>query len=312
MQTRRLGRQGPELSVIGFGAMEVGEIEGWDDRPSDDVLVDVIRSAVDAGITWIDTAEVYGDGNSERLVGEALAGRRDEALIATKVAPDDGGSGFRPDQVRAACEASLRRLQTDHIDLYQLHWWPEAVHDWPIEETWGAMVDLVDAGMVRFIGVSNFDQGQIERCLAVRHVDSLQPQLSMAQPRFADLIRWCGDRGIGVVPYQALAGGLFGPHLPSEEELRASLGERAWARRGPAVLDLLRAIHPMAERAGMSVPHLALAWTLEHPGVTSPIVGSTNPDHIREAAEAGDVRLDDADLVELNALVGRVRDAVGV
>jgi aryl-alcohol dehydrogenase-like predicted oxidoreductase len=175
-----LGSQGPELSVIGFGAMEVGETEGWDDRPSDDVLVDVIRSALDAGINWIDTAEVYGDGNSERLVGEALAG------------------------------------------------------------------------------------------------------------------------------------GLFGPHLPSEEELRATLGERAWARRGPAVLDLLRAIHPMAERAAMSVPQLALAWTLEHPGVTSPIVGSTNPEHIREAAEAGDVGLDDADLTELNALVERVRDAVGV
>ena len=123
---------------------------------SETSVIDAIRAAPDAGIGWIDTAEVYGDGESERLVGKAIGDRRDAVTIASKVAPSPEGSGFRPEQVRAACDGSLGRLGTDRIDLYQLHWPDET--GVPVEDTWGAMVELVDAGKVLAIGVSNFDR----------------------------------------------------------------------------------------------------------------------------------------------------------
>jgi len=197
MLTRRLGSSGPEISVIGFGAWEAGKGAEWGAAPPDDQILRAMGAAFDAGIDWIDTAEVYGKGISERLVAEAVAGRRDDVAIATKVAPAPEGSGFRPEQVRAACEASLERLGTDRIDLYQLHW-PDATGV-PVEETWGAMAELQDAGLVRAIGVSNFDRTLIERCEAVRHVDSLQQEFSMLQLRDRELIRWCGQHGTGVV-----------------------------------------------------------------------------------------------------------------
>lgn len=315
MRTQRLGKDGPELSVIGFGALEVGLTEGaWKEALSDEDLLNIVRAAPDSGINWIDTAEVYGDGNSEMVVGRALVGRRDDVLIATKVAPtggvfnpDYGGTGFRPDDIRAACDASLERLHTDRIDLYQLHWWPGEGEQVPIEETWGAMAGLVEQGKVRFIGVSNFDQHQIERCLAVRHVDSLQPQFSPVTPRLADLIKWCGEQGIGVVAYGPLGYGLLRPTIPTAEELTQMLGPDEPEEWGFAALELVREMHPIADRLRLPLSHLALAWNLAQPGVTSVIAGSTNPDHIRSNADAGDIQLDDETVQEIDALVDRYR-----
>ena len=142
MQTNQLGSDGPDLSVIGYGAWEAGGTN-WGPNESDDAVIAAMRAAIDAGINWIDTAEVYGKGVSESLVGRAVAGRRDEVVIASKVAPQPEGSGFRPEQVHRACEASLARLDIDVIDLYQLHW-PDD-QDTPIEDTWGAMVELQEA-----------------------------------------------------------------------------------------------------------------------------------------------------------------------
>ena len=176
MQTRRLGSQGPELSVIGFGAWEAGG-KDWGPNASDASVIGSMRAALDAGIDWIDTAEVYGDGESERLVGLAVAGRRDDVLIATKVAPADEGSGFLPEQIAAACDASLARLGVEAIDLYQLHWPDDS--GVPVEDSWGAMAELAAAGKVRFVGVSNFDRALIERCEAIHHIDSLQQEFSM-------------------------------------------------------------------------------------------------------------------------------------
>ena len=164
MRERRLGSQGPDLSVVGFGAWEAGGGSEWGRPPPEGQVLNAIRSVFDCGIDWIDTAEVYGRGRSEELVGKAVAGRRDEVRLASKVAPVPEGSGFRAEQVRAACEESLRRLGTQHLDLYQLHW-PDGGRI-PVEETWAAMAGLVDDGLVRFIGVSNFDRDLIERCQA--------------------------------------------------------------------------------------------------------------------------------------------------
>jgi aryl-alcohol dehydrogenase-like predicted oxidoreductase len=189
MRTRQLGSRGPKISVIGYGAWEAGG-DAWGPNDSEAAVIEAIQAGLDAGIDWIDTAEVYGDGVSERLVGKAIQGRRDDVVVATKVAPQPEGSGFRSDNVRKACEGSLERLGTDRIDLYQLHWPdPQAT---PLEETWGAMAALQDEGKVGSIGVSNFDREQIERCLAIRHVDSLQPEFSMLNRENAELIRWCG------------------------------------------------------------------------------------------------------------------------
>ena len=167
MRMRRLGANGPELSVIGLGAWEAGG-DAWGANPADQEVVRAFHAGFDAGITWVDTAEVYGKGVSERLVGSALVGRREDLIVATKVGPSPEGTGFRPEQVRAACDASLARLGIDAIDVYQLHWPDET--GVPVEETWGAMAELVTAGKVRAIGVSNFDQDLLERCLPIHHV----------------------------------------------------------------------------------------------------------------------------------------------
>jgi methylglyoxal reductase len=309
MRTERLGSSGPEISVIGFGAWEAGG-GVWGPNPSEDTVIEAMRAGFDAGINWIDTAEVYGDGLSETLVGKAVAGR-DDVLVATKVAPRPDGTGFRADQVRRACAASLERLGRERIDLYQLHWRDDEV---PVEETWGAMTELVEEGLVRHIGVSNFDRELIERCERIRHVDSLQPHFSMLHLKHRDLIRWCGDHGTGVVCYGPLAYGLLTGAIGSDtefdrEDWRSGYGGVSYYRemfvpgkleRSLAVVDALR---PIADRLSITVAQLALAWVVHQPGVTSAIAGSRNPDHVRQNAAAGDVELDADTLREIEAIL---------
>jgi aryl-alcohol dehydrogenase-like predicted oxidoreductase len=311
MRTRTLGRNGPEISVIGFGAWEAGG-DAWGPNQSEDRVIEAIRAGLDAGITWIDTAEVYGDGTSERLVGRAISDRRDDVVVATKVAPRPDGTGFRPEEVGRACRQSLTRLGIDRVDLYQLHW---RTGDVPVEDTWGAMAALVDEGLVRAIGVSNFDRELIERCEAIRYVDSLQPQFSMLHLEHRDLIAWCGERGIGVVCFGPLAYGLLTGAITMETAFDRSdwrsgkQGQGSYygdmfapgkKDRSLAVVDGMR---PIADRLGITMAQLALAWTFHQPGVTSAIAGSRNPDHVRQNAGAGEVELDAATLSELERLL---------
>jgi aryl-alcohol dehydrogenase-like predicted oxidoreductase len=305
MRTRRLGTEGPEISVVGYGAWEAGGT-AWGPNESDEAVIGAIRAALDAGIDWIDTAEVYGDGVSEGLVGRAVQGRRDAVTIASKVAPQPEGSGFRPEQVRAACDGSLARLGVDELDLYQLHW-PDGTGI-PVEDTWGAMTELQDAGKVRAIGVSNFDRETIERCLAIRHVDSLQPEFSMLDRRNADLIRWCGEQGIGVVSYGPLAYGLLtgaiGPDTTfAEGDWRGRPQDEGPFADLPGSLAIVDRLRPVAERIGCTLAQLALAWNAHQPGVTSAIAGSRNAEHVRTNAGAGDVELDAATLAELDEIL---------
>jgi aryl-alcohol dehydrogenase-like predicted oxidoreductase len=298
-----------EISVIGFGTWEAGG-EVWGANESDERVVEAIRAGLDAGISWLDTAEVYGSGRSEELVGEAIRGR--EVFVATKVAPRPDGTGFRPEEVKRACEGSLDRLGLEAIDLYQLHWTDDDV---PIEETWGAMAELADQGLVRNLGVSNFDEDLIERCEAIREVDSLQPQFSMLHLKNRDLIRWCGERGIGVVAYGPLAYGLLTGAIDEDTEFddddwrSGKGGDVSYYRamfapgkleRSLAVVGRLR---PIAERLGITVAQLALAWTFHQTGVTSAIAGSRNRDHARQNAEAGDVELSQEVLDEIEEIL---------
>jgi aryl-alcohol dehydrogenase-like predicted oxidoreductase len=305
MRTRRLGANGPEISVIGLGAWEAGG-DAWGANPADDDVVRAFHAAFDAGITWVDTAEVYGKGESERLVGKALAGRRDDVVVASKVAPSPEGTGFRPEEVRTACDASLGRLGIDVLDLYQLHWPDES--GVPVEDTWGAMADLVAAGKTKAIGVSNFDQDLLERCLPIHHVDSLQQEFSMLALDDRSLIRWCGEAGIGVLTYSPLGVGfLTGRYTRADaEQIDDWRSGNEWTT--PEQLDetfrVVDGLRPIAEGAGVSMSELALAWNIAQPGVTAAIAGSRSGEHLRANAAAGDRTLETEVLDEIEALLG--------
>jgi aryl-alcohol dehydrogenase-like predicted oxidoreductase len=311
MKLHRLGSDGPELSVVGFGAWEAGAGAEWGEAPPDEAIVEAIRTVLDTPINWIDTAEVYGKGHSEELVGRAVAGHRDEVFIASKVAPAPEGSGFRPEEVGRACRESLGRLDTDRIDIYQLHWPDET--GVPLDDTWGAMVALAEQGLVRWIGVSNFDRTQIETCEKVRHVDSLQQEFSMLQLQDRDLIRWCGEQGTGVLAYGPLAYGLLTGAISVDTafapgDFRGHEGGDAWEAmfrpdRRAGSLALVDALGPIAERLGCTLAQLALAWTAAQPGVTAAIAGSRDPEHVRSNAASGDLELDAMTLSEMDSLL---------
>jgi aryl-alcohol dehydrogenase-like predicted oxidoreductase len=305
MRTRRLGAFGPVISVIGLGAWEAGG-DAWGANPREDDIVRAFHAAFDSGVTWVDTAEVYGRGVSERIVGKALVGHRDGLTVATKVAPADEGTGFRPEQVQAACDASLERLRIDAIDLYQLHWPDET--GVPIDETWGAMAGLVEAGKVRYIGVSNFDRPLLEACLAIRHVDSLQQEFSMLALDERELIRWCGETGIGVVSYSPLGVGFLTGRFTREQaaaidDWRSSEDDWSTPHRLDRIFAVVDGMRPIAERLSITMGQLALAWNIAQPGVTAAIAGSRSGEHMRENAAAAGIALDDRTADELESLL---------
>jgi aryl-alcohol dehydrogenase-like predicted oxidoreductase len=309
VEERALGRHGPSISVVGYGGYEAGGKE-WGPNPSDRQVIDAIRAGIDAGMTWVDTAEVYGQGRSEELVGRALDGR-DGVLVFTKVAPDEEGTGVRPDEVRRALHASLRRLRRDAVDLYQVHWPDERI---PIEDTWGAMSELVGEGLARFIGLSNVGREEVERCLPIHHVQSVQNELSLLDCRDLALPPWLSERGVGYLAYAPLASGLLTGAIdaqttfagddwrsgkrPPEEEY-GDMFEPANLGRNLARVDALR---PVARRLGLPLAVVALRWLLERDGVTAAIAGSRNADHVRQNAGAGSITLDAATVEELERL----------
>ena len=298
MRTNKLGRHGPEISAVGFGAWEAGGSE-WGEGVSEDKTIEAIHAGLDAGMTWIDTAEAYGRGRSEDIVGRALEGRP-EVLVFTKLAPS--GSGFGRDQVRRGAEGSLRRLKRDVLDLYQLHWPDDSV---PVEETWEAMAALVDEGLVRYIGVSNFKRDLLERCMKIRHVDSLQSQYSLLVRRLEpDVFPYCREQGIGVLCYGPLAYGL----LTGRFDKDTTFGSDDWRGGGHGVsyykylfapgafernVERVDAARPLAEKLGVSLAEMALAWVVSRAWSTGAIAGSRSPEHTRQNAAAGTLTLPD-------------------
>ncbi len=278
MEMRKLGSAGPEVSAVGFGAWAMGG-RGWG-AVDDDETVAAVQRSIELGSTFVDTAEVYGNGHSEELIGRALQGRRDEVFLATKV----GGFDLSRAHIMEAIDNSLRRLRTDHVDLYQLHWPDDKT---PVEESMAAMDDLVKAGKVRYVGVSNFDVPLLERCLSVRHVDSLQPVYSMLDRGIErDILPFCREHGIGTVVYSPMAKGLLtGKYSPDATfpagDVRADdplfQGERF--RRNLELVERLRGI---AQAHGVTVAQVALNWTLQHPAVTVAIAGAKRPAQVEE------------------------------
>ena len=300
MEMRKLGKSGPDISVIGYGAWEAGG-EVWGDEPEEKAL-NAMEAAIDSGMNWIDTAEVYGGGRSEEVVGRFLNGRRDQILVFTKVAPD--GTGLRRGEVRKALEGSLRRLRTDYVDLYQIHWPPSP--DVPAEEFWGEMAELQDEGLTRFIGVSNFDRELIEQCMAIRNVDSVQNQFSLlVQQDRGELLPWLDEQGIGYLAYGPLSYGLLTGAITKDTKFADDdwRSGKKWKMGYYDLLfkpgtferniDLVERLKPIADRVGCEVSSLALRAAVDVKGVTAAIAGSRNADHVRSNASAGDLQLDE-------------------
>ena len=301
MRTRNLGAAGPEISVVGYGAWQAGGAH-WGGPAPDDEVIAAIRAALDSGQTWIDTAEVYGQGRSEELVGRAIAGRRDEVLLFTKVAPDDEGSGIRPDEIRSAIHASLRRLGTDHVDLYQVHWPDDRI---PVEETWGVMAELVAEGLTRRIGVSNFDRALVERCLPIHPVASVQNELSLlCQDDTPELLSWLAGQGIAYLAYSPLASGLLTGRVAAD----TTFADDDWRHdeltpgRLAEVVPRVERLAAIAGRLELGTADLALAWVLHQPGPACAICGTLSAANARLNSAAGDIRLDPATVAEVGEL----------
>src|SRR5881227_2066580 len=322
LPTRPLGSSGLGITTVGFGAWAIGGggwAFGWGPQDDADSLA-AMRRALELGVNWIDTAAVYGLGHSEEVVGSLLrelpAGERPLVFTKCGLAWDardpmkEARRVLRPDSIRKECDASLRRLGVERIDLYQFHWPDET--GTPIEDSWQAMVRLVEAGKVRAAGVSNFDVALLARCEAIRHVDSLQPPFSLIRREAAAReIPWCAEHGTGVICYSPMQSGLLTDGFAAERV--AALPPDDWRRRSPQFqqpnlgrnLALRDALRPIAQRHGTTVSAVAVAWTLAWPGVTGAIVGARRPEQVDGWIGAATLRLAPADLEEIAAAIAR-------
>lgn len=310
METRQLGHTDMHITRLGFGAWAIGG-GGWEyawGPQDDDASIAAIHRALDLGMNWIDTAAVYGLGHSEEIVAKALHGLADRPYVFTKceLVWDETGAitgNLKRDSIRREIEASLRRLQVEVIDLYQIHW-PEPDED--IEEGWQALVDLKAEGKVRWIAVSNFDVPQMQRAQAIAPIASLQPPYSLVKPDVqAEILPFCQQHNIGVIVYSPMYSGLLSGAFSRERA--AALTADDWRSRDDefkeprlsrnlAVAEVLKEI---GTAHGKSAGEIAIAWTLHHPAVTGAIVGARSPQQVEGIIGAADVRLTPDDLARL-------------
>jgi myo-inositol catabolism protein IolS len=319
MERRALGATGVDVSAIGFGCQEVGG--GYGDIDEHE-FARAVGHALDVGINLFDTAEAYGAGASEEALGRALRGRRDEALISTKF-----GTGYperanfrdgRAERVRASIEASLRRLGTDHVDVYTVHW-PD--RDTPFEETLGALDQLVEAGKIRFVALSNFTVDELQTCSKLGPVDVVQCVYGLFDRRMeTDVLPWCAANDVGFLGYGALAYGLLSGSLPAEHAFPADdwrsktdkwgvmsplfehlFGPGRIAVNVPAVDEL----QALAKARGHSVAQLALRWATAGPAVSASLVGCRSVAEVDDDAAALDWTLDAADRAAIDDIFAR-------
>jgi aryl-alcohol dehydrogenase-like predicted oxidoreductase len=319
MRTTTLGTDGPEVGVVGLGCMGMTDTYDLAAARDDATSIAVVHQALDLGVTLIDTADVYGPSTNEQLVGRALAGpHRERAVLATKVGlvatdPGDAEAGAtspgaapdgRPEHVRAAIDASLRRLGTDHVDLYQLHRVDPRV---PIEETWGAMAEAVAAGKARHLGLSEVTVDEVRRAAAVHPVTSVQSELSLwTRDALDDVVPYCAAQGIAFLPFSPLGRGFLAGRFTSfddlpEDDLRRSL-PRFQQDALRANLDIAGRVREVAERVGASPAQVALAWLLAQGAHVVPIPGTKTPRYLADNAAAAELSLGASDLADLDAL----------
>jgi aryl-alcohol dehydrogenase-like predicted oxidoreductase len=314
MQTRKFGKTDMETTPIGFGSWAVGGsgwAAGWGPQ-DDEESVAAIRRAPELGVNWIDTAAVYGLGHSEEIGARALEGVSEQPYIFTKcsmVWDENGeiGHSLKAESVKRECENSLRRLRTDAIDLYQIHW-PNP--DEEIEEGWSAMAELKAEGKVRHIGVSNFDVSQMKRAQEIAPVESLQPPYSMLSREIEDeILPYCQENGIAVIVYSPMKSGLLTGKMTHERA--QSLPEDDWRSRATAFqepqlsrnLELVELLREIGNRHGVSPAEVAIAWTLSHPAVTGAIVGARRPDQVDGVVGTAELKLTGDELGEIEAFL---------
>jgi aryl-alcohol dehydrogenase-like predicted oxidoreductase len=317
MRTTTLGTQGPKVGVIGLGCMGMTFSYDMATPRDDDTSIAVIRQALDLGVSLVDTADVYGPHTNEELVGRALTGgHRGRAVLATKVGlvvnDPTGGPGNsplfvnngRPEHVRKSIDDSLRRLGTDHVDLYQLHRVDPKV---PVEETWGAMAETVAAGKAGHLGLSEVTAQDIKRAQAVHPVTSVQSELSLwTRDRLTDVLPYCQEHAIAFLAYAPLGRGFLAGRFSSFDDLPKD----DFRRRQPRFQqDALRAnlgiaarVREIAERVGATPAQVALAWVVAQGEHVIPIPGTKTPKYLVDNAGAADIELTPADLADLDAL----------
>jgi aryl-alcohol dehydrogenase-like predicted oxidoreductase len=310
MQTRQLGNSDLKITPLGIGAWAMGGA-GWAfawGPQDDDESIGAIHAALDRGINWIDTAAVYGLGHSEEVVAKALKGRSARPYVFTKCERIWGEDrqirkSLKRDSLIAECEGSLRRLQIDAIDLYQIHW-PEPDED--IEEGWRTLADLQKQGKVRWIGVSNFNEKQLARVQAIAPVTSLQPPYSMIQAEIeSEILPFCGANNIGVIVYSPMKSGMLTGAMTREriENMPADdFRKRTPNFQEPLLtrnLNLVEILRGIGARHGRTAGEVAIAWTLRRPEVTGAIVGMRSPRQVDGIIGAADFRLSDAEIAEI-------------
>jgi aryl-alcohol dehydrogenase-like predicted oxidoreductase len=323
MRTRKLGGTGLNLSVIGLGTFAIGGGDwsyGWgpqDDRES----IEAILRALDRGINWIDTAPAYGCGHSEEIVGKAIKGLSSKPIIATKcgILCDKAGDiifHLSRESIRSEVEASLRRLNIDVIDLYQIHW-PNPDRD--IEEAWDTIAELVKEGKVRYAGVSNFNIEQLKRIQSIHPVASLQPPYSMLDRSIEDkMLDYCRQNNMGVIVYSPMQQGLLSGKFTRERLQNLPAGDLR--HRDPhfqepqfsANLELAEGLYPIARKSGRTVAQLAIAWVLRRPEVTAAIVGARRPSQIEETVLAGNWVLSGEDISAIDRLIDKRERALNL
>jgi aryl-alcohol dehydrogenase-like predicted oxidoreductase len=328
LPTHPLGSSGLHITRLGFGSWALGGggwSFGWGPQNDADSLA-TMRHALELGVNWIDTAAVYGLGHSEEVVGRLLRELppADRPLIFTKCGlvwdesepMTPARRVLKPDSIRRECEASLRRLGVERIDLYQFHRPDEA--GTPVEDSWATMVKLLEEGKVRAAGVSNFDVTLLNRCEAIRHVDSLQPPFSLINRTAAEKeIPWCISHNTGVICYSPMQSGLLTESFTTER--LSSLAEDDWRRRSPEFqqpnlsrnLALRDALGPIARRYDTSVSSISIAWTLAWPGVTGAIAGARTPKQVDGWIGAASITLTQDDLNEIALAIRRTRAGAG-
>jgi aryl-alcohol dehydrogenase-like predicted oxidoreductase len=322
LPTQMLGRSGLRISRLGLGAWAIGGggyAFGW--GPQDDAeSLATMRRAIELGINWIDTAAMYGLGHSEEIVGKFLAelpsGQRPFVftkcgLVWDEKEPSKGPKRIlKPDSIGRECEASLRRLKVECIDMYQFHW-PDELGT-PVEDSWAAMLRLMEQGKIRAAGVSNFSVELLTRCGALGDVHSLQPPFSLINRVAADKeIPWCAAHGTGVICYSPMQSGLLTERFTADRV--ASLAADDWRHLSPSFhepnlsrnLALRDALRPIASRHGTSVSSIAIAWILQWPGVTGAIVGARKPEQVDGWIGAASTSLTPQDLDEIASALAR-------
>lgn len=313
---RRLGRSQLQFSLLTFGCWQAGGAQ-WTDTNDEDSLR-AMRAAYECGITSFDTAEAYGDGHSEKILGKFISEvGADKLTIATKVA----AGHLSAENVAKACESSLSNLGVECIDLYQIHWpsgtWPS--HTWgsdkvPIEETMTALLKLQKEGKVKTLGVSNFNATQIEEALQIGRIDSLQPPYSLFfQPYVHNgTVDFCIQNDIGVLPYSPLAQGLVtGKFNKDNRPTDNRQGNVLFKDPTYGIaLDATAHLKPIAQKYEANTAQLALAWLIAQPGITSPIVGARTPEQIRDTARATSLKLEQEDIEQISHIAQPVLDSV--